>query len=301
MKKYNILNSIGNTPIVDISGYSPFKSIKIYAKLEGSNPGGSIKDRVALNMIEKAEAQGRIYKRINLIEATSGNTGIGLAMISALKGYRFTAVIDEEASLERKKILKSYGANLITLRDSEKYYNKVELARKMIDEKPEKYVMLDQYSNEANWLTHYNYTASEIIKEKLGITHFVAGIGTGGTIMGIGRRLKKHNKNIKIIGVKPVTDIEVPGLSGLSDFKPEILNLNEIDKLLNIESKEVSKELALDLMKRYGISAGISSGAALWGAIRIAKDLTQNNSEAVIFTVFPDRIDKYLSEIKYAT
>ncbi|KKP70022.1 cysteine synthase B [candidate division CPR3 bacterium GWF2_35_18] len=291
MKLLNILQTIGNTPNIELPRYSSNKNVKIIAKLEGNNPGGSIKDRIAKYMIEDAEKKKLIIPQTEIIEATSGNTGIGLAMISSIKGYHFTAVMSESASLERRKVLKAYGAKII-LTDGEKGTNHaIEVTRKIIvNDKEYKYLMLDQFNNPANVLAHYETTGAEIIKDIPNITHFVAGMGTGGTLMGIGRRLKEYNPQIQVIGIEPKEKSKIQGLRNMSAYTPSIFRPHELDKKLNVLD-EVAFELARDLMNKSGISVGISSGAALWGAIEISKNL--NNG--IIVTIFPDRGDRYLT------
>ena len=184
MKSNTLLQSIGNTPVVELTRYQPTNGVRIVAKLEGHNPGGSVKDRIALSMILDAEKKGRIKAGITIIEATSGNTGIGLAMIAAIRGYRFTAVMPESVSIERRKLLAAYGAEIV-LTDGAKGTNyAIEVANTMVRDNPKKYLMLDQFNNMANVLAHYHGTGKEIIKQVPDVTHFVAGMGTGGTLMG---------------------------------------------------------------------------------------------------------------------
>jgi len=200
--KYNtLLQTIGNTPIVELKKYSS-KNVKILAKLEGNNPGGSVKDRVALFMIKDAQRNGLLTPGSEIIEATSGNTGIGLAMLSAVFGYKFTAVMPESVSIERRKLLEAYGAKII-LTDGEKGTNyAIEVAKKIVKES-KKYIMLDQFNNLSNIKAHYETTGVEIIRDVPKITHFVAGMGTGGTLMGVGKKLKEYRDNIQVVGIEP--------------------------------------------------------------------------------------------------
>lgn len=291
MKNITILQTIGNTPIVELKRYSPNPKVKILAKLEGNNPGGSVKDRIALYMINDAKKRRLLNQDKKIIEPTSGNTGIGLAMISAILGYKFVAVIPESVSVERRKLLTAYGAEIV-LTDGEKGTNyAIEIAKKMVEKNPRNYVMLDQFSNQANVLAHYETTGLEIVKDIPNITHFVAGMGTGGTLMGVGRRLKGFNNEIQIVGIEPKPASKIQGLRNMTAYKPPIFDENRLDSKLAITDDGIAFELARDLFKKEGISVGISSGAALWGAIKVANSI----SRGIVVTLFPDKGDKYLS------
>lgn len=291
MKHQNILSTIGNTPIVELKRYSHSKKVKILAKLEGGNPAGSVKDRVALYMILDAEKQGFLGKDKVIIEATSGNTGIGLAMISAIKGYSFTAVMAESVSLERKRLLKAYGAKII-LTDGKKGTNyAIKVAKDLIKKQPNKYIMLNQFTNPANILAHYETTSEEIINQVPNITHFVAGMGTGGTLMGVGKKLKEYRKGIKIIGVEPKESSTIQGLRNMKLYIPEIFDRKKLDQTLLIKNDEKAFKLSRDLFQKEGISVGISSGAALWGAIQVSRKVKRG----IVVTIFPDKGDKYMS------
>jgi cysteine synthase len=287
----DIMNIIGNTPVVELHRYSVNPKVKILAKLEGNNPGGSVKDRIAFYMIMEAIKRNLISPTKIIMEPTSGNTGIGLAIISTILGYKFTAVMPESASVERRKLLKAYGAEILLTDGSKGTNYAIEVARNMAKEETAKYIMLDQFNNKANVLAHYETTGPEILKDVTGITHFVAGMGSGGTLMGVGRRLKEYNININVIGVEPKPMSKIQGLRNMSAYKPSIYNASNLDDKLNLEDDEIAFALALDLHKKEGLSVGISSGAALWGAIEISKKI----KEGIIVTVFPDRGDKYLS------
>jgi cysteine synthase len=265
--------------------------VKILAKLEGNNPGGSTKDRIAYTMVADARRKNLLDQEKEIIEATSGNTGIGMAMVSAVFGYKFVAVMPSSVSMERRKLLTAYGARII-LTDGEKGTNfAIEETKRIIDENKDKYVMLDQFSNQANTLAHYETTGMEIIRDVPEITHFVAGMGTGGTLMGVGRRIKEFNLNVRVIGIEPKPLSMIQGLRNMQAYTPPIFDENKLDSKLVIEDDELAFELARDLFKKEGISVGISSGAALWGAMQIAKSIP----EGVIVTLFPDRGEKYLS------
>jgi len=284
----DILEAIGGTPVVQLKTYGS-ANVKIYAKLEGNNPGGSVKDRTARYLLETAEREGRLGAGRVIVEATSGNTGIALAMISAIKGYRFVAVMPENASEERVKLLKAYGAGVI-LTDAAKGTNgSIEVARKMAEE-DRNYFMPDQFANPANPRAHFETTGSEIIKDVPGITAFVAGVGTGGTLTGAGKRLKAYNPDIQIVGVEPSPGTRIQGLRNMEAYKPPIYDDSIIDCKLDVPDDEAFA-LARDIFVREGISAGISCGAALWGAIEYSR--TVENGKIVV--IFPDRGDKYFS------
>ncbi len=287
----NVLQTIGNTPLVELTRYAPRKSVHIFAKLEGSNPGGSIKDRVAKYLIEDAERRGLLEKRKVIIEATSGNTGIGLAMVSAIKGYRFIAVMSASASIERRKLLEQYGAEII-LTDKDRGTNfALKTAAQMVADNPDRYVMLNQFENPINVRAHYETTGAEIVRSLPEITHFVAGLGTGGTIMGIGKRLREFDSQVKVIGVEPNEHSRIQGLRNMTEYTPPILDLGILNELLKITDDESAFGLAREVYRKEGISVGISSGAALWGAIEVAKNLKKGN----VVTIFPDRGDRYVS------
>ncbi|MBD3329277.1 pyridoxal-phosphate dependent enzyme [Candidatus Dojkabacteria bacterium] len=293
MDKNSILGTIGNTPIIELRRYSFNKNVKIFAKLEGRNPGGSIKDRVAHQLVLSAETKGLISKNrdIKLIEATSGNTGIGLAMVSAIRGYKFLAVMPKNASTERKKLIKQFGADLL-LTDGSKGSNfALKTAQEIVKNTPEKYIMLNQYNNPANPEAHFLTTGKEIQQQMPEITHFVAGMGTGGTLMGVGKRLKQFKKSIKVIGVEPAKGSKLQGLRNMEEFIPGVYKPALIDKKLIIADDSPALELVGDLARISGISVGFSSGAALWGARELSKSL----KNGIIVTVFPDSGDRYLS------
>jgi len=291
MKNKTILETIGNTPIVELKRYSTNSNVKIYAKLEGGNPGGSIKDRIALFMVNDALKKGLLSRDKTIIEPTSGNTGIGLAMISSILGYKFTAVMPESVSIERRKLLKAFGAEIILTDGSKGTNYAIEVTKQMVADKPNVYTFLDQFSNEANVNAHYETTGKEIVEDIPKITHFVAGMGTGGTLMGVGRRLKEFDSHIKIIGLEPKHVSTIQGLRNMTAYTPPIFDRNKLDQTIIIEDDSTAFELARDLYKKEGLSVGISSGAALWGALQVAKLIKQGN----IVTIFPDRGDKYLS------
>jgi len=289
MKFESVLGTIGNTPMVDISLFSPNPQVKIWAKLEGDNPGGSVKDRTAKYLFAEAEKKEALLDERILLEPTSGNTGIALAMIAAIKGYRFTAVMPDNVSWERRKLLAAYGAELILTEGAKGTNGSIEAARQMVKDNPT-YYMFDQFENDANPKAHYETTGAEIIADVPEINAFVAGVGTGGTLTGAGRRLREYSPSIKLIGLEPVRNSGVQGLRNMEDYKPLVYDDTLLDEKMIIPDEE-SFRLARALFKQAGISAGISSGAALWGAIEYAKIM----KKGTIVTVFPDRVDKYMS------
>jgi cysteine synthase B len=283
----HIFELIGNTPMVRINKMNPNPNVEIYAKLEVFNPMGSLKDRIALRMIEKAEEEGKLTKGKVILEATSGNTGISVAWVATLKGYKCEIILPTSVSEERKKILKALGAELVFVSTEAEA---IQTARAKA--KDTQYFMTDQFANEMNWKTHYETTGEEIWKQTDGkITHFVAGIGTSGTIMGVARRLKELKKDIQIVGVQPSQPHHrQQGLLNLSDFCPEICKRDEVDEMIMVEDEDAFKT-ARELLLREGLFVGISSGSTMWSAIKKAKEINQG----LIVTIFGDHGFKYLS------
>lgn len=288
----NILQTIGNTPLVQINNLNPNPNVKILAKIEGFNPTGSIKDRIALKMIEKAEADGTLTKGKTIIEPTSGNTGIGLAMIGAVKGYDVEIVMSEAVSIERRKMIRAFGAK-VTLTDGKLGTDgAIRKARELVKEFPDKYFMPDQFSNENNKLAHYHSTAEEIWHQANGkIDYFVSAIGTSGTIMGLSRALKENNPKIKIVCAHPVKGHYIQGLKNMNEaIVPAIYDPKQIDVTVMVETQDAF-EMARQIVKKEGIFVGMSSGAALYAAVELAKKITSGT----IVVIFPDRGEKYLS------
>jgi len=283
----HVFELIGNTPMVRINKMNPNPNVEIYAKLEGCNPTGSLKDRIALRMIERAEEEGELTKDKIILEATSGNTGISVAWVAALKGYRCIIVLPESVSDERKKILKVLGADVVFVSTETEAVKK---AREIA--KNAQYFMTDQFANEMNWKAHFQTTGEEIWEQTEGrITHFVAGIGTSGTIMGVARKLREFKGDIRIVGVQPSRPgSRQQGLLNLRDFCPEICKYDELDEMLMVEDEDAFKT-ARDLLLKEGLFVGISSGSAMWGAIQKAKEI----NEGLIVTIFGDSGFKYLS------
>jgi cysteine synthase B len=286
-----ILQCIGNTPIASID-LNPNPGVKLFAKLEGNNPGGSLKDRIALYMVEAAEKEGRLTKDKIILEATSGNTGIGLAMVATAKRYRLKLTMPACVSIERRRILEAFGAELILTPSKEGTDGAIRLAHKILSEDPGRYFMPNQFDNEANILAHYETTGKEIIDQTQGhITHFVAGMGTTGTLMGVSRRLKEFNKDISIVGVEPVLNHRIQGLKNMTEsIKPKIFNPGMIDEHYFVNDEEAFDTTRMLAIKE-GLFVGMSSGAAMHIALRKSSEL----KEGVIIVLLPDRGDRYLS------
>ncbi|HXI09483.1 MAG TPA: cysteine synthase [Thermodesulfobacteriota bacterium] len=293
--KRSVLDLVGNTPLVRINRITKDlpEGVEVYAKLEGYNPGGSVKDRAALSMIEDAERSGRLTPDKVILDSTSGNTGIAYAWIGAVKGYRVELVVPANVSSERKKILFAFGAHVIYSNPLEGSDGAIRQAWKIYVDNPDKYCKLDQYNNPSNPQAHFDGTGVEIIEQTEGrITHFVASIGTGGTVMGTGRRLKDFNKDIRVIAVEPESPLH--GLEGLkhmaSSIVPGIYHEEELDEKVPAPT-EPSYDMAKRLAREEGLLVGQSSGAAMWGALEVAKKL----KKGVVVVIFPDGGDKYLS------
>ncbi len=288
----SLLDTIGNTPLIEIKRLNPNPGVRILAKLEYFNPGGSIKDRIALSMIEAGEAEGMLTRDKTVLEATSGNTGIGLAMVCAIKGYRLLLAMSEAASIERQKILKAMGAELLLTPARLGTDGAIEEVYRLALEYPDKYFMTDQFNSEANWQAHYRGTAEEIWNQTGGkVTGIVATIGTTGTIMGISRRLKEYNPAIQIIGVEPYLGHKIQGLKNMKEaYRPEIYDKNRLDRIINVEDDDAF-DMARQLARQEGLFVGMSSGAAMVTARRIAKEM----NDGTLVIIFPDGGERYLS------
>jgi len=286
-----ILATIGNTPIVELQNMSPKEGVRIFAKLEGQNPTGSVKDRIALKMIEQAELDGEIASNRTILEPTSGNTGIALAMIGRLKGYEVAVVMPENVSVERTQLLEAYGAKIIPSDGSRGTNGAIEVAHGLIEKNPHDYLMLYQYGNSANPGAHYETTGQEIVQTLPQAEMFVAGLGTGGTLMGVARRLKEHNSRTKIVAVAPEPEDFISGLRSLEDgFIPPILDINLLDSRMLVSSFEAFRTTKA-LLQREGIFAGISSGSVVYGAIKQAERMDHGD----IVCLLADGGWKYLS------
>jgi len=281
---------VGDTPLVRLQRLNPNPSNIILAKLEGNNPAGSVKDRAAINMITEAEQRGEISPGDTLIEATSGNTGIALAMIAAIKGYKMVLVMQENLSQERRDAMTAYGAELILVSEEQGMEGARDLANQMSADK--KGTQLNQFSNQDNPRAHLKTTAKEIWQDTNGeITHFVSSMGTTGTIMGVSKYLKKKNPKIQIVGIQPDGDSHIPGIRRWPEgYLPSIFEAFRVDTIMDVSQKS-AEQTTRDLATREGIFAGVSSGGAVASAIKLSNQI--NN--AVIVTIICDRGDRYLS------
>ncbi|MCH4895299.1 MAG: cysteine synthase family protein [Marinifilaceae bacterium] len=293
MIRENILETIGGTPMVKINSINPKpESINIYAKLEGFNPTGSIKDRIAIKMLEEAEKSGALISGKTIIEPTSGNTGIGLAIASIVKGYKLIIVMSEAVSIERRTILKSYGVEIILTEAKYGTDGAIRKVHEIVNEDPNQYYFPNQFSNSNNYMAHYASTAEEIWNDTNGdIDYFVASLGTSGTIMGIGKYFKKYKPDVKIVEAHPILGHYIQGLKNMEEaIVPSIYDTSIIDISEMIESEEAF-EMSRKIIKEEGIFAGMSSGAAMLAAYRLAQRIERGN----IVVIFPDRAEKYLS------
>jgi cysteine synthase B len=293
MRYKSILDTIGNTPLVEVPRLCPVDSVRMWVKLEGENPTGSVKDRIALAMVEAAEASGDLTKDKILLEPTSGNTGIALAMVTSIRGYRFTAVMPDNASAERVQLLKAFGAEIIFSEGAKGTNGSVALAQELSQD--DKYFMPFQYGNAANVDAHYNGTAVEILDDVPGIKAFVAGLGTGGTLMGNSRRLKEHDPGIKVIAAEPQLGELVYGLRSLDEgYIPPLFDPDMLDGKVKVKARD-SILWTRELLQKEGIFAGISSGAVIWVAQRVAERLARDSSGGDVVCLLPDGGWKYLS------
>ena len=294
--KSSILDRIGNTPLVRIDRITQGlknKDVEIYVKAEWFNPGGSVKDRPALRIIEEAEKSGKLNHEKTIIDSTSGNTGIAYALIGASKGYKVTLVMPLNVSEERKRIVRAFGAKIVFTDPLLGSDGAMLEAKRMVNEESSKYFYADQYNNPANWRAHYETTGVEIWKQTEGkITHFVACLGTSGTLMGTGRRLKEYNLDIQLIAVEPATSIH--GLEGMkhmaTSIAPGIYDANFPDRKMSIETEDAYAAVKR-LAAEEGLFVGYSSGAALMASLKVANEI----EKGLIVTIFPDRGDRYLS------
>ena len=283
-------SSVGNTPLVRLQRLPGETSNTVLAKMEGNNPAGSVKDRPALSMIQRAEARGDIKPGDVLIEATSGNTGIALAMVAAIRGYRMLLIMPDNLSVERRRTMRAFGAELVLVTKEEGMEGARDLADEM--EKAGKGRILDQFANPDNPLSHYQGTGPEIWRDtEGGVTHFVSAMGTTGTIMGVSKYLKEKNEQVQIVGVQPAGDENIPGIRRWpKEYLPRIFRRERVDRIIDVtpaEAEDMTRRLADD----EGIFAGISSGGAVSAALRLSGEL----ENAVIVVIICDRGDRYLS------
>jgi cysteinyl-tRNA synthetase len=298
MTAATVLDAIGNTPLVEIRRMNPNPRVKLLAKLEYVNPGGSIKDRPALCMIEAAERSGELTRGKIVVEATSGNTGIGLAMVCAVKGYRLLLAMSESVSVERQRILKARGAEILLTPGHLGTDGAIEEAYRLVRENPGRYFAVDQFNNPANWQAHYHGTAEEIWRQTGGaVDVLVAAMGTTGTLMGVSRRLKEHKPGVRIVGVEPYLGHRIQGLKNLKEaYCPEIFEKQRLDEKVNIEDEE-AYETARRLAREEGLLVGMSSGAALAAAVKEAGRMTAGT----LVVILPDGGERYLSTPLFAT
>jgi [CysO sulfur-carrier protein]-thiocarboxylate-dependent cysteine synthase len=292
VKHKSILDTIGNTPLVEVSGLSPAPDVRLWVKLEGQNPTGSVKDRIALAMVEAGEASGELTKDKIILEPTSGNTGIALAMVARIRGYRFTAVIPDNASPERLQLLQAFGAEIVYSEGAKGTNGSVVRAQELGADP--RYYMPFQYGNEANVQAHYRGTAAEILDDLPEVRAFVAGLGTGGTLMGVGTRLKEHDPATRIVAAEPELGELVYGLRSLDEgYIPPIFDPDILDGKVKVRARE-SILWTRELLSREGIFGGISSGAVIWVAQRVAERLSTSGGGDVV-CLLPDGGWKYLS------
>ncbi len=294
---HSVLDLIGNTPMVDVSNLSPNPNARLLVKLEGQNPGGSVKDRIAKAMIEAAEADGELWPGRRIIEPSSGNTGIGLALIAKLRGYPITIVMPDNVTMERRQLLELYGADIILTPGAEGSNGAVRFAQSLADNHPE-WAFLYQYGNEANPQAHYDTTGPEILRDVPDVTHFVTGLGTSGTLLGVGSYLKETSPGVKVYAVEPPAGEKVEGLRSLDDgyVPPVFIKWGGADLLdgKRIVWPRESVECTRRLASECGIFAGVSTGAALAGAIKVAQRLPEGETATIVF-ISADGGWKYLS------
>lgn len=289
---FDIAHAVGNTPLVELRAINPNPRVRILAKLEGNNPGGSVKDRPALFMLTGAEASGVLTRDKIILEPTSGNTGIALAMLGAARGYRVKLVMPGCVSMERRAVLQAFGAELVLSPSTEATDGAIRLAHRIMEEEPERYFMPNQYANPDNPRAHFSTTGPEILAQTGGdVDCFVAGMGTGGTLMGVGRALRQQLSAVRIVGVEPTLGHKVQGLKNMREaIVPEIYREEELSAKLTVEDDEAFETARL-LAVQEGLFVGMSSGAAVAGAIRTAQEM----DSGTIVTLLPDRGDRYLS------
>jgi len=292
----SILDAIGNTPLVELKRINPNPAVRIMAKLEGDNPAGSIKDRPAFYMIQKAEESGELTPGKTILEPTSGNTGIALAMIGAAKGYKVHLTLPECVSTERRHVLEAFGARVILTPAPEGTDGAIRMAHRIVEQHPDDYFMPNQFANPNNPLAHYETTGPEIWDQTGGqVDVFVTGMGTTGTLMGVRRFLKEKNRRIRVVGVEPTRGHAIQGLKNMSEaIVPQIYEREYLDGILTMADQEAFMT-ARRLASEEGIFAGISAGAAVAGAIRVAADM----SSGTVVTIIPDRGDRYLSTMLF--
>lgn len=292
MPIHGVLQSIGNTPLVELAACLDNTKVRLLAKLEGANPGGSVKDRPAWWMIKNAENSGALTTKKQILEPTSGNTGIAIAMVGSARGYKVTLVMPECVSIERRRILEAFGANVILSPAGEGTDGAIREAHRKLEENPDFWFMPNQYGNKSNVMAHYETTGPEIWEQTGGeVTAFVAGMGTTGTLMGTGRYLKERNQNVRVVGVEPPLGHRIQGLKNMDEaIVPSIYDPSALDEKLTVDDDDAF-EMCRRLARHEGLFVGMSSGAAVAGACRIARDL----ESGTIVVLLPDRGERYLS------
>ncbi len=288
----SVLDAVGNTPLVELANLDSNPKVRIFAKLEGCNPGGSVKDRPAYYMITKAEQSGELTRDKIILEPTSGNTGIALAMIGAAKGYGVELVMPECVSLERRHILEAFGADVLLTPGKEGTDGAIRKAHQILSDEPDKYYMPNQFGNPNNILAHYETTGPEIFAQTDGaIDVFVAGMGTTGTLMGAGRYLKEKRPQVRVVGIEPTLGHKIQGLKNMEEsIVPGVYDADALDDKITVEDEEAF-ELTRRLAAKEGLFVGMSSGAAVAGALRVAREM----DSGTIGVILPDRGDRYLS------
>ena len=292
----SILSAIGNTPLVELKHLTGNGRVRILGKLEGNNPGGSVKDRAALFMILDAEQSGRLVPGRTILEPTSGNTGIALGMIGAAKGYPVTLTLPECVSTERRHVLEAYGADVVLTPAREGTDGAIRKAHQLFEEQPDRYFMPNQFANPNNVRAHYETTGPEIHEQTGGeVDVFVAGMGTTGTLMGVSACLKEHNERVRIVGVEPTEGHTIQGLKNMNEaIVPDIYDPSRLDEILTVPDG-AAFEVARRLATEEGIFVGLSSGAAVAGALKIARQM----DSGTVVAILPDRGDRYLSTMLF--
>jgi len=290
IQSQSILDQIGNTPLIEVKNIISKKDVRLFLKLEGKNPGGSVKDRAAFNMISEALKRGDIKKGDTLVEATSGNTGIALAFISKLLGLKMVLIMPENSTIERVKTMRAYGAEVILTNSANGIEDSRDLAFELRDTKG--YFVLNQFENDDNWKAHYKTTGPEIWRDTNGeITHFVSAMGTTGTIMGTSTFLKEKNKNITIVGAQPKDGARIPGIRKWSpDYVPKFFDRSKVDQVIEVSAEEASI-ISQRLAKEEGVFAGMSSGGSVFSALQLVNKI----EKGIIVAVICDIGDRYLS------
>ena len=289
-----IIDTIGETPLIEIETGLAHKRIRLFGKLEGNNPAGSVKDRPARSMILGAERRGELKPGVRMIEPTSGNTGIALAMVAAARGYEIELVMPENATAERVLAMRAYGATVTLTPAAEGMEGTIDYARAKVAGGG--YVMLDQFGNPDNWRAHYETTGPEIWRDtERGITHFVSAMGTTGTIMGVSRYLKEQNKDVQIVGCQPEAGSQIPGIRRWpTEYLPKIFEAERVDRIVEV-SADAADDTARSLARQCGIFVGASSGGAVWAARKLCKELSDAGQSALIVCILCDRGDRYMS------